>query len=192
MEIFSGIRPKAIKATVYGPEGIGKTTFASHFPEPLFIDTEDSTAFIDVRRFKKPTSWVMLLDQVKYARDTPGICRTLVIDTADWAEKLCIQHVCAIHNKDGLEGFDYGRGYTYAYETFGRLLNLLTEVIERGVNVVLTAHATMTRCEQPEEFGTYDRWELKLLNSPKCSISKMVKEWSDLLVFANYKTTIVL
>lgn len=114
-----------------------------------------------------------------------------MIDTADWAEKLCIQHICARHNKDGLEGFDYGRGYTYAYEAFGELLNLLAEVIERGVNVVLTAHATMNRCEQPEEFGTYDRWELKLLNSPKCSISKMVKEWSDLLLFANYKTMLV-
>lgn len=87
MEIYSGIRPKAIKATVYGPEGIGKTTFAAHFPEPLFIDTEDSTAFIDVRRFQKPTSWTLLLDQVKYVRDTPGICRTLVIDTAAEARR---------------------------------------------------------------------------------------------------------
>ncbi len=191
MKIISGIRPKAIKAVVYGPEGIGKTTFASQFPDPLFIDTEGSTAFIDVRRFAKPASWPNLLDQVKYVHDTVGVCKTLVIDTADWAERLCVQCICDKYNKDGLEGFDYGRGYTYVYEAFGRLLNLLTEVNEQGIHTVLTAHASMTRCEQPEEFGTFDRWELKLINSPKCSVSKMVKEWSDILLFANYKTLLV-
>lgn len=191
MKIISGIRPKAIKAVVYGPEGIGKTTFASQFPEPLFIDTEGSTAFIDVRRFEKPTSWALLLDQVKYVRDTAGLCKTLVIDTADWAERLCIQCICDKYNKDGLESFDFGRGYTYVYEAFGRLLDLLTEVTERGIHVLLTAHASMNRCEQPEEFGTYDRWELKMITSPKCSVSKMVKEWSDILLFANYKTFLV-
>ena len=48
--------PGAKKVVVYGPEGIGKSTFASKFPDPVFIDTEGSTKDMDVARFEKPTS----------------------------------------------------------------------------------------------------------------------------------------
>lgn len=191
MEILSGKQIKALKTVIYGPEGIGKSTFAAAFPEPLFIDTEDSTKFMDVRRFKKPQSWTELLEQVKYVRDTPGLCRTLALDTADWAEKMCVRSVCDKYQKSGIESFDYGKGYTFVYEAFGELLNLLTDVTERGVNVTITAHAATKRREQPDEFGTYDCWGLKLIDSPKCSVANMVKEWADLLLFANYKTLVV-
>ena len=36
MEITRGKIKAAQKVVVYGPEGIGKSTFASQFPEPLF------------------------------------------------------------------------------------------------------------------------------------------------------------
>ena len=39
-EITKGKIKKPYKVVVYGPEGIGKSTFASHFPDPLFIDTD--------------------------------------------------------------------------------------------------------------------------------------------------------
>ena len=38
-EITEGVINGAQKVVFYGPEGIGKTTFASKFPDPLFIDT---------------------------------------------------------------------------------------------------------------------------------------------------------
>ena len=44
----------------------------------------------------------------------------------------------------------------------GRFLNLLDEVINAGMNVVLTAHAQIRKFEQPDELGAYDRFELKL------------------------------
>lgn len=191
MNITRGKIPGAKKCVLYGPEGIGKSTFAAQFPEPVFIDTEDSTKELDVARFDKPASWEMLLQEVRYAISTPGLCKTLIIDTADWAEKLCIKAVCAQCQKSGIEAFDYGKGYTFVYERFGELLNLLADLTERGVHVVLTAHAATKRREQPDEFGTYDCWGLKLIDSPKCSIANMVKEWADILLFANYKTLVV-
>lgn len=191
MNITRGKIPGAKKCVLYGPEGIGKSTFASHFPDPVFIDTEDSTKELDVARFDKPTSWEMLLQEVRYVINTPNICKTLVVDTADWAEKLCIKAVCAQYQKSGIEAFDYGKGYTYVYESFGELLNLLADLTERGVHIVLNAHAATKRREQPDEFGTYDCWGLKLIDSPKCSIANMVKEWADIVLFANYKVMVV-
>lgn len=191
MNITRGKIPSAKKICVYGVEGVGKSTFAAHFPTPLFIDTEDSTKELDVARFDKPTSWEMLLQEVRYVIDHPEVCKTLIIDTLDWAEKLCIKSVCAKYQKNGLESFDYGRGYTFTYESFGELLNLLSEVTNRGIHVVLTAHAATKRREQPDEFGTYDCWGLKLIDSPKCSIANMVKEYVDILLFVNYKVMVV-
>ena len=101
MNITTGKRKRAQKCVVYGTEGIGKTTFASHFPSPVFIDTEGSTDHLDVARTEKPTSWTMLISFVKEFAMMPGGYQTLVIDTVDWAEQLCVEHICAQHQKEG-------------------------------------------------------------------------------------------
>ncbi len=161
MNITSGVIPSAQKVIVYGPEGIGKSTFASKFPDPLFSDTEGSTKKLNIKRFDAPSSWEMLLQQVQYVRDNIP-CKTYVIDTADWAEKLCAQAVCAAHKKQSIADFGYGTGFTYLKDEFGRLLNLLDEVISKGINVVITAHSYLRKFEQPDEMGAYDRYEMKL------------------------------
>jgi len=184
LKIFTGKTGGALKVVVYGPEGIGKSTLAAHFPRPVFIDTEGSTRHMDVARTEKPTSWTMLMEQVAYIRSNPGVCSSLIIDTADWAEQLCVDSICASKKLTGIEDMGYGKGYVYLAEEYGRLLNLLEEVVGGGVHVVLTAHAMMRKFEQPDEMGAYDRWELKLQKKT----SALVKEWSDLLLFANYKT----
>lgn len=185
--VQSGMIPAAKKVVIYGPEGIGKSTFAAQFPQPLFIDTEGSTNFMSVSRLPSPTGWEMLLDEVRYVRDNPTLCRTLVVDTIDWAERMCVEGVCQKHNVSGIESFGYGKGYTYVKEEFARGLKLLSEVVSSGVNVVLTAHAQLRKFEQPDEMGAYDRWELKLGSKSGSQTSPLVKEWSDLLLFANYK-----
>ncbi len=187
MEIIRGKIPSAQKVILYGPEGIGKSTLASRFPNPLFIDVEGSTKLLDVARTPQPSSWAMLLDQVQYVKSHPDICDTLIIDTADWAEQLASADVCARANKQGIEDFGYGKGYVYLAEEFGRLLNLLSDVIDLGINVVFTAHAAMRKFEQPDESGAYDRWELKLQRRT----APLLKEWADLVLFANYKTYVV-
>lgn len=139
---------------------------------------------MDVARTPTPSSWMMLMEQVMEVKRTPGLCQTLVIDTADWAEMLCIVQICDKNHKGSIEEFGYGKGYTYVQEEFGRLLNLLEEVVKTGVNVVLTAHAKIRKFEQPDELGAYDRWEMKLTKQT----APMVKEWADMVLFCNYKT----
>ena len=191
IEVTKGKVKCAKKVVIYGPEGIGKSTLASRFPDPLFIDTEGSTNQMDILRLTKPTSWAMLQAEIKAVKDGQFLCKTLVIDTIDWAEQMCVQSICDKHQKVGIEDFGYGNGYVYVKEEFGRFLNLLSEVVEKGINVVLTAHAQMRKFEQPDELGAYDRWELKLGKKTGSQTSPLVKEWCDLLLFCNYKTTVV-
>jgi hypothetical protein len=189
MEITRGIIRGAQKIAIYGPEGIGKSSLAAMFPNPVFIDTEGSTKHMDVARTPVPSSWTMLLNQIDYFKSNPKVCDTLVIDTADWAEQLCVTYICSKSggNKTSIEDFGYGKGYTILTEEFGRLLNSLNELIDLGINVVITAHAQMRKFEQPDEMGAYDRWELKLQKK----IAPLIKEWADMVLFANYKTFVV-
>lgn len=188
MDITSGKIESAQKVIIYGPEGIGKSTFASKFPSPLFSDTEGSTKHMDVRRLPKPTSWTLLKEEVAYVKANPTVCKTYIIDTFDWAERLCIAKICADNNKKSIEDFGYGSGYVYELEEIGRFLNSLDELIELGINVVLTAHAQLRKFEQPDEMGAYDRYEMKLGKKTGSQISPLVKEWADMVLFANYKT----
>lgn len=184
--VTTGVQTAPVKTVLYGPEGIGKSTFASHFPDPVFIDTEGGTKWLNVARLPQPTSWAMLLDEVAEVRKGSVPCGTLVIDTADWAELLCIQAVCARAKVNGIEDFGYGKGYTYVKEEFAKLLDALEEVLNADHNVVVLAHAAITKFEQPDAVGNYDRWGMKTSKQ----VAPLLQEWCDMLLFANYKTVV--
>lgn len=84
------------------------------------------------------------------------------------------------------EAAAYGKGYTYAKEEFAKLLDRLEEVIESGRNVVITAHSQIVHVEQPDAVGSYDRWTMKTSKQ----VAPLLREWSDMLLFANYKVLV--
>lgn len=186
MKIINGPQKRAQKAVIYGPEGIGKTTFASKFPDPLFIDMEGGSSHLDVRRVEKPASWPEFLGILKEIT-TEKPCKTIVLDTADWTEQLIIDHVCTKYKQPSIEAFGYGKGYSYIGEEFSKMLITFDEAIKAGINVVVIAHAKMRKFEQPDEMGAYDRWEMKLTRQS----APLLKEWADMVLFLNYKTYIV-
>jgi len=187
LKIIEGKEKRPLKIVIYGPEGIGKSTFASKFPDPLFIDTEGGTSNLDVRRIKCSKSWDELLLIVKEIIKNPTICKTLVLDTADWSETMCINAVTEKYRKNNIEDFGYGKGYTYLLDEYTRLLSLFDELIEVGINVVVTAHAKPRKFELPEEQGAFDRYEMKLTRQ----VAPVIKEWCDALFFVNYKIYVV-
>lgn len=106
-EIKFGPQKRAAKVVIYGPEGIGKSTLASKFPAPLFIDTEDGTTYLDVMRINMTaldTSWDELVATIlEIAKDNKPKCATIVLDTVDWAEQICLASMLARDKKNGIE-----------------------------------------------------------------------------------------
>ncbi len=172
------------RVVIYGPEGVGKTSFAAQFPEPVFLDTEGGTIHLDVTRFPKPTTWEQVTALVEQLRQNSHPFQTLVVDTVDWLERLLADYVCRRGQKKGIEDFGFGKGYTYLAEEFSGFLQSLEALRERGMHILMVAHSTIRKFEQPDASGSYDRYELKL--TKQCA--PLLKEWCDLLLFANYFT----
>ena len=188
MNITRGRIKSAIKVGIYGPEGVGKTTFASNFPGVVYIDTEGSTKHMDVARFDPPAELGDVLEQLNWVLGNAEQVGTIVIDTVDWLEKLIFQAVCAEKKIQNIEDIGYGKGYVYAKQKMQQILELLDAIVARGVHVVLVCHSMIRKFEQPDEMGSYDRYMLKLNEK---NIAPIVKEWLDMLLFCNYKTDVV-
>jgi len=188
MNITRGRQKTAIRVGIYGTEGVGKTTFASRFPGAVFIDTEGGTKHMDVARFDQPAELGDVIDQINYVISNPEKIGTLVIDTADSLEKLIFQSVCVEKKIQNIEDIGYGKGYIYAKQKMQQILEMLDQVIARGVHVVIVCHSMIRKFELPDEMGSYDRYMLKLNEK---NISPLIREWVDMLLFANYKTDVV-
>lgn len=182
--VICGVQRTAIKTLIYGPEGIGKSTLAAMWPNPIFIDLEGGTNQLPVVRLEAPSSWSMLRAELTAIKNREVPCSTVVIDTMDAAERMCAEYIMARDGKKSIEEWGYGKGYTILQEEFGRLLDYLTDIAASGINVVVLGHSTMRKFERPDESGAYDRFELKLTKQ----VSPMVKEWADMVLFCDYKT----
>ena len=188
MNITRGKVKTAIKILVYGPEGVGKTTFAAQMPGAVFIDTEGSTKHMDVARFDAPDDLMDVIDQLNYVLGHPKEIGTVVIDTVDWLEKLIFNMVCVEKKIQNIEDIGYGKGYVYAKQKMQQLLEMMQLIVDAGVNVCLVCHSMIRKFELPDEMGSYDRYMLKLNEK---NIAPIIKEWVDMMLFVNYRTDIV-
>lgn len=187
MKISKGIKKNAIRFVIYGLEGIGKTTFASKFPDPLFIDTEGSTRWIDVARVDGINCWADICAAIDEVIAVPSVCKTLVVDTADGAEHMLAMDMLRRDDKKSIEDYGYGKGYTILQERFQKeLLNRLDKVIAKGIHVIITAHSRQ-RTVNPPDGNPYDHYELKCSKN----VSPILKEWADCLFFMNYSFVVM-
>ena len=154
---------KGIKTLIYGVEGVGKTTLASKFPKAVFLDTEGSTdKYNFVERYPTPTSIAMLVDECNDIA-TSGEYQTIVIDTFDKVEQMIADELLTKNNKQSLEDFGYGAGYSELDERVGKLLNFFQDLVNKGINITILAHAKTKNFDSPLGDGSYTRYELNLV-----------------------------
>jgi hypothetical protein len=184
MKIIKGKQQRPQRVVIYGVESVGKTTFASKFPSPLFLDIEGGSNHLAVDRVAVST-WKELGECITEASRTDY--ETVVIDSADWAERLAVEDLLATSKKQSVEDFGFGKGWVMAAEKMSRFLTALDSLIENGKHVVVLAHSKVQRTEPPDILAAYDRYELKLSKQS----SPLVKEWADELWFFRFKTKAV-
>ena len=183
--IQTGRENKPPRLMIYGSEGVGKSTFAASAPNAVFIQTEDGLGEINCRKFPLAHSLSEVLAQLTALRDEQHDFQTVVVDSADWLERLIFDEVCREFGVRNIEKADggYGKGYTHALTHWRKVINLLQELRDkRGMMVILVAHAKVERFEDPEN-AAYDRYTPRLHKHA----ASLIAEWVDAVLFANKK-----
>lgn len=202
---FSKIGEKRIghRVLLYGTGGIGKTTLACHATGPVaFYDLDESLDRLEgnlseltPHSIKWGDSWASL--RASLQADGWNDIQTIVIDTLTKAEELAIAHTLATVKGEknstvtSIEGYGYGKGYQYVYETFLPLLADLDRHAREGRNVILICHECVSNVPNPVG-DDWIRYEPRLQNpsSGKSSIRLRTKEWADHCLFMAYDVAV--
>ena len=184
-QIHHGRRHNPPRFLIYGTEGIGKSTTAAAAPSPIFIPTEDGLDQIECASFPLATRLADVETALRTLIQENHEFETVVLDSADWLERLVWDALCEQYGVNSIEKVDggYAKGYTHALTSWRRLLtDLNTLRNQRGMCVILLAHAKVEKFEDPE-FSAYDRYSPRLHKH----VTALLTEWSDAVLFATRK-----
>ena len=173
----------APRLMVYGVEGIGKSTFASGAPDPIFILTEDGLGSLQVNHFPLATSSNDVMEAIGTLYNDPHDFKTVVIDSLDWLEAIINREIEAKYDAKELA---YGKASIIAAEKWREILEGLDALRnDLKMSVILLAHTMIKRFDSPE-VEPYDRYQPKLQERSNA----VVREWADAVLFANYRTIV--
>jgi hypothetical protein len=184
-QIQRGRAPMPPRIMLYGIEGIGKSTFASQAPAPIFVPTEDGLSEIDCERFPLANSFDDVLTALAELHVEKHDYQRVGLDSLDWLERLIFDDLGRQYNVPSIEKVDggYARGYTLALAHWRKVLDALNRLRnDRGMVVICIAHAKVEKFEDPES-AAYDRYSPRLHKHA----AALVSEWSDAVLFATRK-----
>lgn len=168
---------------MYGVHGIGKSTFASQSPNPIFISTEEGVNDLEVAKFPVSKSFAEVTSRLATLATEQHKFQTVVIDSLDWLERLIHQEVCKEKGVTQIDEIGFFKGYSYALEWWHEILRALVYLRDhKNMGVVLVAHAQISKFQDPDA-DDYDR---HFPSFDKRAVLK-VCEWCDEVFFAGYK-----
>lgn len=185
--VSTGVVDRPISVLIHGPAGCGKSTFAAGAPDPLFIDCDNRSAHLDVKRIK-PDSWEDVIGIFRHVAKGELVCKTLVVDTLDHAELLLHAHLATLHNVATVEdiGGGWQKGYVAALSEWRRFSVASDAVRQRGVNLVMLAHSADRKRKNAtgEDYATVDI-------ALDTRATKFLSQRVDGIGYANFDTLIV-
>jgi len=174
-----------IFCAIYGPNGVGKSVWASQAPNPVFIDFESGTEQLDVARLPKPETLGEFRNIISGLANQEHPFKTLVIDPLDYVESLIWQQV---RSEDPMKPKSielalggYGKGYVRALEIWRGILSDLIRLVTK-MHVVLIANCAIKRFDDPKLPSAYDRYILQLNSLAAAAVRQSV----DALLFATF------
>jgi adenylate kinase family enzyme len=151
LPITSGKKERPPIILIYGPGGIGKTTFAASWKGSVILPIEDGCSEVDCQALPLQPDWQTTMETIdRLIEDTQGI-KVLVVDSLSALQEKLFMDVCLEYQVKSIEKADggYGKGYVRASEKWREFLERLTILRSKGVTILLIAHAAVTKCQDP-------------------------------------------
>ena len=187
------------RTIIHALEGLGKSSFAAQMKAPIFIETKgetgletliDSGRLPEIPHFPEVQSWPELLGCIETLTVDDHTYKTLVIDTANGAERLCHEHVCDVEygGEWGDRGFgSYAKGFEVSLAEWRKLLNALDALrATKSMAIVLLCHTKVKTFKNPDGHD-YDRYAPDM-HDKTWGLSH---KWADLVLFGNFETLVV-
>lgn len=174
---------KPPRIILYGTEGIGKSTWASEAPKPIFLPTEDGIDWINCDSVPLIRSYDEALSHLYSLYVESHDYQTVVIDSLDWLEKLIHKAVCEQFGVENIEkaAGGYAKGYKFALDRWTKIVEALDQLrTHKGMLVIGIAHAKVEKFQDPETTA-YDRYSLRMHKDSEAYL----KEWADCVLFAH-------
>ncbi len=152
---------------IYGPEKTGKTTLATEFPNPVFLQTEEGFGNLEIDSAGRIMAYGDLVEQIGALLEGDHDYRTGVLDSATALQPLIWAETGERGDDKGnkkkrIEDFGYGKGYVYALAVWQEVLDMLNMLRQqRGMAVLILAHSKIERFDDPETVS-YSRHAIDL------------------------------
>ncbi|MBC3540640.1 ATP-binding protein [Rufibacter sediminis] len=173
---------KPPRIVIYGPQGLGKSTFGAMMKKPVFIQTEDGLDNIDAPAFPLAKNFDTVMSQLRELATIDHDYKTVVIDSLDWLEPMIWRKVAQENHVENLEQIGYGKGYVMALDIWREYIKAVNYLRDKkGMMIVQTAHTEIKRFEDPLN-ESYDRYQIKLHRLA----AGLILEHSDIVLFTNY------
>lgn len=193
-----GLQASPLRTLIYGPEGVGKSTFLMGAPEPFFLGTEDGLGHLGPARLE-PKTWPEALGVIRELGTTSHGYRTLAIDTLDWLEFKITQYVCERDNgvcrsgknkpletivdgKPDLNAYPYGEGYKMLLAEWRVFVFECDRLRAKGIHIVMASHLGTSKVRMQDDDDYKE-------DGPNISGlgQKLLIEWADDVMMAAYE-----
>lgn len=155
---------KAPRILLYGRPGIGKSSFAASFPNPLFLLTEE-TGLTGIDALPIAHTFKEFWDNVKELTEFEEIpFKTLVIDSVSQLDALVVDHILEKESAKNAKVTTlasacggYGAGHQRAAQIHRALKSMLDKFQDKGVIVIYISHMAVKTHRAPDvsEYDVY-------------------------------------